>query len=115
MMARTITGLQDGLHMQTLNMPNSLWVAEQRPEGPSNQQTRNVEIFVQVVQELVSQGMNLVACLPYNNIHIVERVKAKSCWSMFVSKKLDWGFEGTDELDQQCVLYYNSNALLSSQ
>ena len=62
MMARTITGLQDGLHMQTLNMPNSLWVAEQRPEGPSNQQTWNVEIFVQVVQELVSD-------LPHYSIH----------------------------------------------
>ena len=115
MMARTITGLQDGLHMQTLNMPNSLWVAEQRPEGPSNQQTWNVEIFVQVVQELVSQGMILVACLPYNNIHIVECVNTKLCWSVFASKMLDWRFESPDELDQQCVLHYNGNALLSSQ
>lgn len=53
MMAKTISGLQDGLHMQTLNMPNSLWVAEQRPDGQSTQQSWNVEVFVQVVQEMV--------------------------------------------------------------
>ena len=57
MMARTITGLQDGLHMQTLNMPNSLWVSESRPDGQqqhNQQQSWNVDVFVQVVQELVS-------------------------------------------------------------
>lgn len=53
MMARTITGLQDDMHLQTLNMPNSLWVAEQRPDGLSTQQAWNVDIFVQVIQELV--------------------------------------------------------------
>jgi len=54
MMSKTVTGLQDGLHMQTLNMPNSLWVTESRPEGQPTQQTWNVDVFVQVVQEMVS-------------------------------------------------------------
>lgn len=56
MMAKTVQGLQDGIHMQTLNMPNSLWVSEQRPDAQSNQKSWNVEIFVQVVQELVSRN-----------------------------------------------------------
>lgn len=54
MMAKTIVGLQDGLHMQTLNMPNSLWIAENRPDGQMSQQCWNVDVLVQVVQELVS-------------------------------------------------------------
>lgn len=53
MMARTITDLKDGMHMQTLNMPNSLWVAESRPDGQMSQKSWNVEVFVQVVQEMV--------------------------------------------------------------
>jgi len=60
MMARTTAGLQDGMHMQTLNMPNSLWVAEQRPDSQVNQPSWNVDVFVQVVQEMVGARQALL-------------------------------------------------------
>lgn len=71
MMARTITGLQDGMHMQTLNMPNSLWVGESRPDGQSGQKSWNVEVFVQVVQEMVSllKSHNLFSNICHTWLH----------------------------------------------
>lgn len=53
-MAKTVSGLPDGLHVQTLHMPNTLWIGENRPEGQSVHISWNVDIFVQVVQEMVS-------------------------------------------------------------
>ena len=58
-MAKTYTGLQEQMPIQSLQSPASLWGADKPTDGP---QTWNVEAFVQAVHELVSGAAGPCPC-----------------------------------------------------
>ncbi|XP_043234309.1 CCR4-NOT transcription complex subunit 1-like isoform X1 [Amphibalanus amphitrite] len=101
-MAKTYTGLQEQIPIQSLQSPASIWASDKTTDGP---QTWNVEVFVQAVHELTPalQWKEVVYHLDHPGFQVKDRTALR-----LITQALQLGLQlqgvGADSFPVQ-VLY----------